>query len=56
MPYYTYICECEASTEINHPMDDRPEVICEHCGEVMVKKFGAPVVVFRGRGFYSTEK
>ena len=56
MPVYLYQCECENSTEINHGMNDKPDILCNKCGKSMRKslKFGS--VSFSGSGFYSTDK
>jgi len=37
-------------------MDEEPQVFCGQCGARMTKLFGTPWTVFKGNGFYSTDK
>lgn len=56
MPLYEYGCVCGTKNDISHPMAESPEVICPNCHKQMHKGFGAPLLTFKGEGFYSTDK
>ena len=50
---YIYKCyKCEDEKELSHGVDEKPEVICEHCEIEMRKKIVAPSIKFKGSGFY----
>lgn len=57
MPVYDFKCtECtETRTESISIHDENPVVTCK-CGAEMRKVFGSPPVIFRGNGFYKTDK
>jgi putative FmdB family regulatory protein len=55
MPLYDYVCENSHTKEIAHGMTDAPRMYC-HCGKPLKKAVSAPVVNFKGEGFYSTDK
>lgn len=55
MPTYDYNCEAGHTKEIVHPMTESPRFYC-HCGKPLRKAMSAPVISFKGEGFYSTDK
>lgn len=57
MPKYDYKCEeCDKAMVVNHKHDYIAEVFCEKCNVKMIKQISKPTVVFKGKGFYSTDK
>jgi putative FmdB family regulatory protein len=58
MPTYEYECkECSHSFEVFQAMSDEPLKICPRCGkEVRRLIFGGAGVIFKGSGFYVTDK
>lgn len=56
MALYEYVCVCGEKSDISHPMDDAPQIICPNCKKTMRKGFGTPWLNFNGPGFYSTDK
>lgn len=58
MPIYTYMCrECKVLFDVGKSMEaDHPEV-CPTCGKSnLYQKVYPPAIIFRGSGFYSTDK
>jgi len=58
MPIYTYMCrECNTLSDVRKSMlADHPEV-CPACGKSnLYQKVHPPAIIFRGSGFYSTDK
>ena len=58
MPTYEYECKsCLYSFETFHAMSDPPVKDCPECGkEVRRLIFGGAGVIFKGSGFYVTDK
>ena len=56
MALYEYVCGCGAKSDISHPMEQSPEIVCPKCQKKMRKGFGTPWLSFKGEGFYSTDK
>jgi len=58
MPTYEYECKsCSHSFEVFQSMSDPPLKICPECGkEVRRLIFGGTGVIFKGSGFYVTDK
>jgi putative FmdB family regulatory protein len=58
MPTYEYECKsCSHSFEVFQPMSDPPVKDCPLCGsEVRRLIFGGTGVIFKGSGFYVTDK
>ena len=58
MPTYEYECrECSHSFEAFQAMSDEPLKTCPECGrEVRRLIFGGSGVIFKGSGFYVTDK
>jgi len=58
MPTYEYECKsCSHSFEVFQSMSDPPVKICPECGnEVRRLIFGGSGVIFKGSGFYVTDK
>jgi len=58
MPTYEYECKsCSHSFEVFQSMSDPPLKICPECGkEVRRLIFGGTGVIFKGSGFYITDK
>lgn len=55
MPTYSYKCEAGHQKDILHSMSESPRFYC-HCGKPLQKTITAPVITFKGQGFYSTDK
>lgn len=55
MPLYDYACESGHKKEIQHEMLQKPRFYC-HCGKPLYKVMTAPLINFKGEGFYSTDK
>jgi putative FmdB family regulatory protein len=58
MPTYEYECtECSYSFEVFQAMSDEPLKKCPQCGkEIRRLIFGGAGVIFKGSGFYVTDK
>jgi putative FmdB family regulatory protein len=58
MPIYDYKCESNHMTELKLPMlQETPSTTsCKNCGSVAKRVFVAPVVEFKGDGFYTNDK
>jgi putative FmdB family regulatory protein len=58
MPTYEYECKsCSHNFEVFQSMSDAPIEICPECGgEVRRLIFGGAGVIFKGSGFYVTDK
>jgi putative FmdB family regulatory protein len=58
MPTYEYECKsCGHSFEVFQSMSDEPLKTCAKCGmEVRRLIFGGAGVIFKGEGFYVTDK
>jgi putative FmdB family regulatory protein len=58
MPTYEYECKnCSHSFEVFQSMSDSPLTSCPECGsEVRRLIFGGAGVIFKGSGFYVTDK
>jgi putative FmdB family regulatory protein len=58
MPTYEYECKkCSGTFEIFQSMNDEPVKICPKCGgEVRRLINGGAGIIYRGSGFYSTDK
>jgi len=48
MPFYDYKCKNNHVKEKLHGINDKPDVICDECGEKMVKQFPLGVSIVRG--------
>ena len=56
MPNYDYQCpECDHRFEIRQSVGDAPPE-CSQCGAVTKKVFQVPRIIFKGSGFYVTDK
>lgn len=58
MPTYVYQCNlCDKRVEVkrSYYLGDVIEPVCD-CGDIMHRVYEAPVVVYKGKGFYSTDK
>lgn len=57
MPAYNYKCiECWMVEVFTHSMFENLEPTCTECGGEMRRSYTAPATVFKGDGFYSTDK
>ena len=58
MATYEYVCrECETKlSEVRSIKDPEPIHICEACGNRMNKVYSIGNPVFKGSGFYRTDK
>ena len=58
MPTYVYQCNlCDKMVEVkrSYYLGDVIEPVCD-CGDIMHRVYEAPAVVYKGKGFYSTDK
>ena len=56
MPLYEYQCKkCHSLTERIQKFSDEPLTVCPHCGGEMEQLLSAPVVQFKGSGWYVTD-
>ena len=55
---YDYRCpECKGEITIERSItDEERSPSCFECHIPMIRKFDAPAIKFKGRGFYSTDK
>lgn len=58
MPNYEFRCSgCDLGFVLNRSMDDRDlEALCSSCGSPAVRIFSSVNAIFKGGGFYSTDK
>lgn len=57
MARYDYKCpSCGTQFEVEHPMSERPRVICPSCGAEAARVFTASGIKFEGHGFYNTDQ
>lgn len=57
MPIYEYACTaCGERTEAKQSFTDLPLETCEVCGGKLRKLYSPVGIVFKGSGFYSTDK
>ena len=57
MPIYEYACTaCGERTEAKQSFDDPPLTECPICGGSLRKLYSPVGIVFKGSGFYSTDK
>lgn len=56
MARYDYACPaCGQRFEIEHPMAERPKILCPSCGNEAEQVFSSSGIVFHGSGFYNTD-
>ncbi|MEE8347385.1 MAG: FmdB family zinc ribbon protein [Dehalococcoidia bacterium] len=55
MPIYEYRCSEGHEYERSEGFDAPPEQECPTCGSRSRRQISLPAVVFKGRGFYSTD-
>ena len=57
MPYYDYECNKCGKIEILQSITDKPREICPKCHIGKLKKLlpGSVGIVFKGKGFYTTD-
>ena len=56
MPTYEYRCrDCGHTFDAVQPMADDSLTVCPECGGALRKVFGAPMISFKGSGFYATD-
>lgn len=57
MARYDYRCpKCGTTFEVEHPMSERPQVMCPECGSEASQVFGTSGILFKGSGFYNTDQ
>ncbi|MCH4084090.1 MAG: zinc ribbon domain-containing protein [Coriobacteriaceae bacterium] len=57
MAVYDYKCtECGNQFEVEHPMNEHPDVSCPKCGSEAKRVFVPSGIVFQGSGFYNTDQ
>jgi putative FmdB family regulatory protein len=55
VPRYDYRCEAGHRYEKTEPFGSPAQQPCEKCGKPAQRQFGAPSIVFKGSGWYSTD-
>jgi putative FmdB family regulatory protein len=56
MPLYEYECqECGRRIEVLQRFGEEPKATCDHCGGPLRKLLSAPMVQFKGSGWYVTD-
>ncbi len=56
MPTYEYVCENGHRVEVFKAVSDAPPSTCQVCGAPLRKVFHPAGILFKGSGFYSTDK
>ena len=57
MARYDYKCpSCGEQFEVEHPMSERPTIVCPKCGTEAQQVFSASGIHFEGHGFYNTDQ
>jgi putative FmdB family regulatory protein len=57
MPTYAYACgDCGHRFDARQSFDEAPLDACPCCSGIVRRVLTAPVVTFRGSGFYSTDR
>ncbi len=58
MPVYTFRCrKCRQIIEVEHPMTEAHPEVHEGCGGELARVYNSqPNPIYRGAGFYTTEK
>jgi putative FmdB family regulatory protein len=52
MATYVYRCDnCKDEIEVMHPMNNKPEIVCEKCNSIMKKKFVPTSAIIIGPTF-----
>jgi putative FmdB family regulatory protein len=47
---YDYQCDCGKTKEVDHGMNEKPEITCE-CGKIMRKAVSKPNFILAGEGW-----
>jgi putative FmdB family regulatory protein len=56
MARYDYRCSaCGDVFEVEHPMGEKPAIVCPQCGAPAERVFDASGITFTGTGFYNTD-
>ena len=56
MPIYEYECvSCNHRFELKQGFDAEPTESCPLCKGLSRRKFHAPIVIYKGSGFYTTD-
>ena len=57
MPIYTFRCrKCNQDIEVTHSFYEPHPVKHKGCGGRLVRKFQPPEIVYKGSGFFHTDK
>lgn len=57
MPTYEYACKtCDQHVEVVQSFTDEPLTTCEACGGALRRVIHAAGIMFKGSGFYSTDR
>ncbi|MBW3591450.1 MAG: FmdB family transcriptional regulator [Actinobacteria bacterium] len=57
MPTYEYACKtCDQHVEVVQSFTDEPLTTCEACGGTLRRVIHAAGIMFKGSGFYSTDR
>lgn len=57
MPTYEYACKtCDQHVEVVQSFADEPLTTCEACGGALRRVIHAAGIMFKGSGFYSTDR
>lgn len=56
MPIYEYACDlCKRHFDVEHGVEERPQVKCPACGSVARKVFKPVPIIFKGSGWHVTD-
>lgn len=56
MPLYTYWCEaCSITRDVMHSISEDQTIVCDQ-DHLMLKRFAPVPAIFKGSGFYKTDK
>jgi putative FmdB family regulatory protein len=56
MPVYSFACKCGETISVSRSIHDEIEPQICKCGKEMSKVFAAPPTIFKGKGFYRTDR
>ena len=57
MPLYDYLCQsCSHKFELRQSFQDDAVASCPECGAESSRQFSAPQVIYKGSGFYTTDR
>ena len=48
---YAYHCKCGHTKDVDHKIDEKPEIRCEECNDEMIKTLGSGAFIRKGTGW-----